>query len=44
MDTDIEKCDAFLWIKLPGESDGKAQGAPKAGKFYAEYAKRLVDE
>jgi len=35
-------CDAFLWIKIPGESDGKANGGPRAGKFWPEYADELV--
>lgn len=40
--TGEEKCDAFLWIKIPGESDGKANGGPKAGKFWGEQAEELV--
>lgn len=35
-------CDAFLWIKIPGESDGKSAGGPKAGKFWPEYALDLI--
>ena len=35
-------CDAFLWIKVPGESDGTANGGPRAGKFWPEYASALV--
>ena len=41
-DTGHEKCDAFLWIKIPGESDGKGNGGPKAGKFWGEMAEDLV--
>ena len=41
-ETGLEKCDAFLWIKIPGESDGKANGGPKAGKFWGEMAEELV--
>ena len=41
-DTGNEKCDAFLWIKIPGESDGKANIGPKAGKFWGEMAEELV--
>jgi endoglucanase len=41
-DTDYEKCDAYLWIKIPGESDGKCNGGPKAGKFWGEQAEELV--
>lgn len=35
-------CDAFLWVKIPGESDGKCNGGPKAGKFWPQYAEQLV--
>ena len=31
-------CDAFLWIKKPGESDGTCNGGPKAGEFWPEKA------
>lgn len=41
-DTGNEFCDAFLWIKIPGESDGKCNGGPPAGKFWPEYAEELV--
>lgn len=30
--------DAFLWIKMPGESDGACNGAPAAGAWMPEYA------
>lgn len=40
--TGNEKCDAFLWIKIPGESDGKANGGPRAGRFWGEMAEELV--
>ncbi len=40
--TDYEKCDAYLWIKIPGESDGKCNGGPKAGMFWGEQAEELV--
>lgn len=35
-------CDAYLWIKIPGESDGKCNGGPKAGKFWGKQAEELV--
>jgi len=35
-------CDAYMWIKVPGESDGKCNGGPKAGKFWPEQAESLV--
>lgn len=41
-ETDHEKCDAYLWIKIPGESDGKCNGGPKAGMFWGEQAEELV--
>ncbi len=41
-DTGLEKCDAFLWIKIPGESDGKANGGPRAGRMWGEMAEELV--
>ena len=34
--TDSEYCDAYLWIKTPGESDGAINGWPKAGRFDSE--------
>ncbi len=33
--------DAFLWVKLPGESDGFCNGGPKAGEFWPDYALQL---
>lgn len=41
-DTQLEYCDAYLWIKVPGESDGTCNGGPPAGKFWLEYARELV--
>lgn len=38
-----ELCDAYLWIKVPGESDGLCNGGPNAGTFWLEYARDLVD-
>jgi len=40
--TSSRQCDAYLWIKIPGESDGTGCGGPVAGKFWAEYAETLV--
>jgi endoglucanase len=34
--------DAFLWIKVPGESDGTCNGGPRAGEWWAEYALGLA--
>ena len=30
--TGVEQCDAFLWVKIPGESDGKRNKGPKSRK------------
>lgn len=35
------KLDAYLWIKIPGESDGTCNGGPGAGGFWPEYATEL---
>lgn len=43
-DTGEDKCDAFLWIKIPGESDGKGNGGPRAGKFWPEMATQLISK
>jgi endoglucanase len=42
LSTGHELVDAFLWIKVPGESDGKCNGGPKAGEWWADYALGLV--
>ena len=42
-DTGEEKCDAFLWIKIPGESDGTGNGGPRAGRFWGDMATELVN-
>lgn len=42
-DTGEDKCDAFLWIKIPGESDGKGNGGLKAGRFSGKIASELVN-
>jgi endoglucanase len=34
--------DAYLWIKVPGESDGTCNGGPSAGVFWADYALDLA--
>ncbi|MFZ5892628.1 MAG: glycoside hydrolase family 6 protein [Myxococcota bacterium] len=34
--------DAYLWLKRPGESDGKCNGAPQAGAFWDEQAIELA--
>jgi endoglucanase len=40
--TGIPLVDAFLWIKIPGESDGECDGAPEAGRWWPEYALGLT--
>lgn len=34
--------DAFLWVKVPGESDGSCNGGPTAGNWWGEYALELA--
>jgi endoglucanase len=34
--------DAFLWVKVPGESDGTCNGGPPAGTWWPEYALGLA--
>ena len=41
-DTGETKCDAFLWVKIPGESDGKGNGGPRAGRFWPDMGSELV--
>lgn len=43
-DTDNSLIDAFLWIKLPGESDGMCNGGPPPGRFWLDYALDLIRE
>ncbi|MGI8419197.1 MAG: glycoside hydrolase family 6 protein [Candidatus Levyibacteriota bacterium] len=42
VDTMKPLVDAYLWIKLPGESDGYCNGGPKAGNWWPEYALELA--
>ncbi|MDB5244757.1 MAG: Glucanase [Parcubacteria group bacterium] len=34
--------DAYLWLKVPGESDGTCNGGPSAGSWWPSYAVSLV--
>ena len=34
--------DAFLWVKVPGQSDGTCNGGPNAGKWWPDYALELA--
>ncbi|WP_243407523.1 glycoside hydrolase family 6 protein [Frankia canadensis] len=36
------RADAFLWIKVPGESDGACNGGPPAGQWWLDYALGLA--
>lgn len=40
--TNAENIDAYLWIKIPGESDGQCYGYPSAGTFIESYALELA--
>jgi endoglucanase len=40
--TGVARVDAYLWIKVPGESDGACNGAPAAGTWMPEYALGLA--
>jgi endoglucanase len=42
--TTAEHADAYLWVKVPGESDGACKGASKAGTWMPEYALALARE
>jgi endoglucanase len=41
-DTGDSLVDAYLWVKLPGESDGTCRGGPRAGKWWLQYALGLA--
>ncbi len=36
------RADAYLWIKVPGESDGACNGGPAAGQWWLDYARGLA--
>ncbi|MEP7053008.1 MAG: glycoside hydrolase family 6 protein [Pseudomonadota bacterium] len=40
--TGVPTCDAFLWLKRPGESDGACNGGPRAGDFWPVSALALA--
>lgn len=40
--TKHEKIDAYLWVKVPGESDGECNGGPKEGDWWPKIALELV--
>ena len=35
--------DAYLWVKVPGESDGTCNGGPSAGTYWGSYAQQLIN-
>lgn len=41
--TGIALVDAFLWVKVVGESDGTCRGGPPAGQWWLEYALGLAE-
>ncbi|QKW16064.1 glycoside hydrolase family 6 protein [Verrucosispora sp. NA02020] len=42
-DTGLERVDALLWVKYPGESDGACRpGEPESGAWWPEYALGLA--
>jgi endoglucanase len=41
-DTGVPLADAYLWIKIPGQSDGTCNGGPRAGEWWPEYALGLA--
>lgn len=41
-DTGQPRVDAYLWIKILGESDGTCRGGPTAGQWFPQYALDLV--
>jgi len=41
--TGVERVDAYLWVKQPGDSDGACRdGEPEAGQWWPEYALELA--
>lgn len=41
--TGLQYVDAYLWAKVPGESDGECNGGPGAGTWWQDYAQELID-
>lgn len=40
--TGVSSLDAYLWVKVPGESDGTCNGGPAAGEWWNEMADELI--
>jgi len=43
-DTGDDLCQAFLWLKRPGESDGECNGGPVAGAFWLDQALTMASD
>ena len=43
MSPGLDRVDALLWVKQPGDSDGTCAGGPPAGQWWPEMALELVD-
>jgi endoglucanase len=41
-ETGDPKCQAYLWLKRPGDSDGECGGGPRAGMFWTERALEMA--
>ena len=39
--TDVPGLDAYLWVKVPGESDGTCNGGPDAGTWWRDLSPLL---
>jgi endoglucanase len=40
--TGVANVDAYLWAKVPGESDGACNGGPSAGQWWDDIANELI--
>lgn len=40
--TGVRALDAYLWVKVPGESDGTCNGGPSAGTWWDDIANELI--
>lgn len=43
-ETGYDNLDYFMWIKVPGESDGDCNGGPSAGSFFADGFSKLWNQ
>lgn len=42
LSTGVDRVDGYLWIKVPGESDGYCSGGPAAGVFWPDFAYNMA--